>query len=129
MTLSFQVSTTIPAPPEQLYDAWLDSKAHSAMTGAGAIVSDKPGGDFQAWDGYITGRNLELEPGRRIVQAWRTVEFADEEPDSRLEITFRPVPGGTLLTIQHSELPPHGTQYQQGWHESYFEPMLAYFDE
>lgn len=129
MALSFDVSTTIPAPPGRIYDAWLDSKSHSAMTGAGAIVSDKPGGVFQAWDGYIEGRNLELEPGRRIVQAWRTVEFSDDEPDSRLEITFQAVQGGTLVTIHHSELPPHGMQYEQGWRESYFDPMLAYFED
>lgn len=129
MLLSFKVSTTIPASPERIYDAWLDSKAHSAMTGAGAVVSDKPGEDFQAWDGYITGRNLELEPGRRILQTWRTVEFADDEPDSRLEITFQVVPDGTLVTIHHSDLPPHGMQYEQGWHESYFDPMLDYFED
>ena len=128
MPLSFEVSTTIPAPPERIYHAWLDSQAHSEMTGAGATVSDQPGEHFQAWDGYIQGRNLELEPGRRIVQAWRTVEFADDEPDSRLEITLQAVPDGTLVTIHHSELPPHGMQYEQGWQESYFDPMRAYFE-
>ena len=128
MAVSFRISTTIPAPPERIFAAWLDSNAHSAMTGAGASVSPNPGEVFQAWDGYIQGRNLELEPGRRIVQAWRTVEFADDEPDSRLEITFQAVPDGTLVTIFHSELPPNGMQYEQGWQESYFDPMLVYFE-
>jgi uncharacterized protein YndB with AHSA1/START domain len=127
MSLRFEVSAVIPAKPVEVYAAWLDSRAHSKMTGAKAKVSDNVGGDFEAWDGYISGTNLELEPGRRIVQAWRTVEFADDEEDSRLEIILAPVKGGTKLTIKHSKLPAHGQQYKQGWVDSYFDPMQAYF--
>ncbi len=127
MSLSFEISATLPASPKRVYDAWLDSQSHSAMTGAGAIVSHEPGGSFQAWDGYIEGRNLELEPGRRIVQAWRTVEFAADEPDSNLELAFEAAEGGTLLTLRHSNLPAHGMQYKDGWRENYFEPMQTYF--
>lgn len=127
MSLSFEISTLLPVLPEQVYDAWLDSEMHSAMTGAGADVSNEPGGSFQAWDGYIEGKNLELDPGRRIVQAWRTVEFSADEPDSRLELTFEAVDGGTQLSLRHSNLPAHGLQYRDGWRENYFEPMLSYF--
>lgn len=128
MALQFEVSAVIPAAPAAIYRAWLDSEGHSAMTGAAAEASAKPGAPFTAWDGYIQGRNLELEPSRRIVQSWRTVEFSDSEPDSRLEILFEPVPGGTQVTIRHSNLPPHGGQYEQGWVDSYFEPMKRYFE-
>lgn len=61
------------------------------------------------------------------MQAWRTVEFADDEEDSRLEIIFAPVKDSTKLTIKHSKLPAHGEQYKQGWVDSYFDPMQAYF--
>lgn len=127
MPPAFEISAIFPASPEQLYTAWLDSAQHSAMTGGAAEVSDQPGAAFTAWDGYIHGRNLELEPGRRIVQAWRTTEFAPDEPDSRLEILFEPVEGGTRLTLRHTELPEHGMQYKQGWVEAYFDPIKAYF--
>jgi activator of HSP90 ATPase len=97
--------------------------------GAGAQVSDKIGEPFEAWDGYIQGKNLELQPFKRILQAWRTSEFADSEPDSLLEILFEPANGGTKVTIRHSELPAHGMQYKQGWVDSYFEPMKDYFNQ
>jgi uncharacterized protein YndB with AHSA1/START domain len=42
------------------------------MTAGEANISDAVGAEFSAWDEYITGRNLELVPGERIVQAWRT---------------------------------------------------------
>ena len=51
------------------------------MTGSPAIVDPEIGGAFEAWDGYISGRTLSLEPGRRIVQSWRTSEFAEDEGD------------------------------------------------
>lgn len=125
--MEFEVSTLIPRPPAEVYAAWLDSKAHSKMTGAKAKVSDKVGGKFTAWDGYITGRNLKLEAGKRIVQAWRTSEFSDDEEDSLIEVTFEPVKGGTKLTLRHTKLPPHGETYRQGWEDNYFEPMKDYF--
>jgi activator of HSP90 ATPase len=127
MTISFEVSATLPASPETLYSAWLDSAKHSAMTGAAAEVSDKVGAAFTAWDGYISGENTELEPGKRIVQAWRTVEFSDDDPDSQLEIIFEKHADGTQVIIRHTNLPPHGTQYEQGWIDNYFEPMKSYF--
>lgn len=127
MSLEFEVSTVIPASPDEIYRAWLDSEGHSAMTGSAAKVSDQIGDSFEAWDGYISGTNLELEPGKRILQAWRTVEFAGGEEDSLLELILEPADGGAKLTLRHSQLPPHGAQYEQGWIDSYFEPMKAYF--
>ena len=129
MALEFTVSASIPASSVSVYEAWLDSAQHSAMTGGEARVSAQVGAEFTAWDGYIQGRNLELQAGKKIVQAWRSTEFAPGDPDSRLEVNFESVGEETRLTIFHSNLPSHGMQYQQGWVEAYFEPMQAYFNE
>jgi uncharacterized protein YndB with AHSA1/START domain len=117
----------IPATPERVYAAWLNSKEHGKMTGSSAHVSAKVGEEFEAWDGYIQGKNLELQPPRRVLQSWRTTEFNDSEEDSLLEVLFEPEGEGTKVTIRHSNLPEHGMQYQQGWIDSYFVPMKAYF--
>jgi activator of HSP90 ATPase len=127
MAIKFVVSALFPASPEDLYNAWMTSEGHSAMTGSPATVSALVGGEFDAWAGYIHGKNLELEPGKRIVQSWRTSEFSADEPDSRIEITLDPIGNQTKLTLKHTELPPHGKQYEQGWVESYFDPMKEYF--
>jgi activator of HSP90 ATPase len=128
MALEFKVSTVIAASPDELYAAWLDSESHTNMTGGQARVNDEVGATFEAWDGYIHGRNLVLEPGKRIVQSWRTSEFDDSEADSQIEVRFEQVSEGTKVTIWHTGLPPHGAQYEQGWVESYFEPMKEYFE-
>lgn len=127
MKIHFEVSAEITASPKQIYEAWLNSEQHSSMTGGSAIVSDMVGDSFTAWDGYIEGRNLELKPGEKIIQHWRTSEFDPSDDNSRLEIVFEAMKGGTLVTIRHSNLPNHGMQYKSGWVENYFDPMKEYF--
>jgi activator of HSP90 ATPase len=71
MKNGFTLSAVIPAKASEIYKAWLSTKGHAAMTGSAAKVDGKTDGKFTAWDGYIFGSTLELEPDRRIVQAWR----------------------------------------------------------
>jgi uncharacterized protein YndB with AHSA1/START domain len=128
-TESIGLSVRIPAKPADVFAAWLDSVAHGAMTGGGrAKIDPRVGGARMAWDGYIRGETLELEPGRRIVQSWRTSEFPAESGASRLEITLIAEGDTTRLLLAHTEIPEgQGAQYQEGWVDHYFEPMSAYF--
>lgn len=129
MPESFEVSDVVAAKPEVVYEAWLDSAGHSEMTGGEAECSSELGGEFTAWDGYISGRNLELEPHSRIVQSWRTTEFSDSDPDSRLEVLLEPADAGTLVTLRHSNVPDGELHYRDGWVDHYLEPMKEYFSD
>src|SRR4029077_14373703 len=81
-----RLATILSADPAAIYDAWVSAKLHAEMTGASATSEAKKGGEFTAWDGFITGKHLVLERGKRIVQAWRTKEFPNAAPDSTLEV-------------------------------------------
>ncbi len=130
MADSFEVSTVFTVPAEHLYRAWLSSDEHGAMTGGTAQIDPTVGGKFNAWDGYITGTTLELEPYRRIVQSWRTSEFPADAPDSRLEILLEESAHGTRLTLKHSNIPAgQGSSYESGWADNYFDPMKDYFSD
>jgi uncharacterized protein YndB with AHSA1/START domain len=131
MPYTYTLSTVIPASPAEVYDAWLDSIAHAEMTGGGeAVMSDEVGAEISALDGHITGRNLELVAPERIVQAWRTDEFDDETEDSIVTILLQVTEDGTLLTLEHSNVPDQYKSYEEGgWQSNYFEPMIAYFSE
>ncbi len=123
-----EVSAVVPAPPGDVYRTWLDPESHAAMTGAAAGGSAALGGTFTAWDGYITARSLELVPGRRIVQAWRTADFGATDADSRLEVVFEAEGNGTRVTVTHTEIPAgQGVNYEQGWKDFYFTPMQTHF--
>lgn len=129
MSEVFEVSQFFPGiSAERIYYAWMDSKSHSAFTGSSAQIDNRVGGLFTAWDGYISGQTLEMQPFRRIVQNWRTTEFPDDSPDSRLEIIIVEVAGGTKVELRHSNIPSgQGENYRQGWEEFYFKPMREYF--
>ena len=129
MPYTFTLTSIIPASAQEIYDAWLDSLAHSEMTGGEATMSDEIGAEVSAWDGYISGRNLELVPGERIVQSWRTTEFTDEHDDSIVTVTLEEMDDGTLLTLVHSNVPDEQRSYEEGgWESKYFEPMKVYFE-
>jgi activator of HSP90 ATPase len=129
MAFEFTVADIIPAGAQQIYEAWLSSAGHDKITGGQpAQITAQEGAAFTVWNGYITGRNVKLEPARRIVQSWRTTKFTAADPDSRIEVLLEPVPGGTKVTVRHTNVPDGHTSYRDGgWQNSYFEPMKKHF--
>jgi uncharacterized protein YndB with AHSA1/START domain len=127
-TESVRVSSVLPTTADRVYAAWLDGGEHSRMTGGLATVDPRVGGRHTAWDGYIEGEILSLEPGRRIVQSWRSTEFPPDHAPSQLEIVLREVPGGCEVTLLHTEIPEgQGDRYEEGWASHYFVPMKKHF--
>ena len=61
----------VKTSPQHIYELLLDSKQFTALTGAPAEIDPKAGGAFSMFGGLIVGRNIELVPNQRIVQAWR----------------------------------------------------------
>ena len=125
--MEFTLKTKFNVSAEEIYTTWLSSEGHSKMTGGAAQISDVVGATFTAWDGYIEGKNLELEPHRRILQSWRTTEFEANEADSQIEILLHETDGQTELTLIHTGLSESGERYRKGWDNHYFQPMKAYF--
>jgi len=95
----------IPAKPAEVYDAFMKAKIHTAFTGSRATCNHKIGGKFTAWDGYITGKNLELKKGKLIVQQWKTTEWPKGYSPSILSFSFKQVKGGTQVRMVQSNVP------------------------
>ncbi len=127
-TSTLRQRVTISAPPEEVYDALMTSRGHSAFTGATARISPKVGGSFSAWDGYIHGKNLRLVRGRTIVQAWRPTEPGwPKDYYSEVRIELAKVRTGTRLTFtQTGVLPQHAAELARGWKEFYWAPLREY---
>src|SRR5215471_8734657 len=125
-----RVAAILPADPGTIYDAWVSGKLHTEMTGASATSEATKGGEFTAWNGYITGKHVELERGKRIVQSWRTTEFPGAAPDSTVEIRLSKVKKGTRISLLQSDIPDgQSDMYAEGWVQYYFDPMTRYFAE
>jgi activator of HSP90 ATPase len=118
--------------PQRLYDTLLDSQKFSEFTGgARAEISREVGGAFSCFGGVITGRNIELQPNQRIVQAWRVANW----PDGVYSIVkFELLPQGTetRLVMDHVGFPEerrahlNGEHADGGWHRQYWEPLKKY---
>jgi uncharacterized protein YndB with AHSA1/START domain len=129
MLESIEISTILPSNTNEAYLAWINSREHSEFTGEKASIEPRVGGKFMAYDDYIKGEILELEPYKRIVLSWRTTDFPKDHDDSRLEVLFKDTKEGLEMTLVHTEIPQgQSKEYEDGWNKYYFEPMKKYFE-
>jgi uncharacterized protein YndB with AHSA1/START domain len=70
---TLQQTVTLKASPREVYDMLMDSKKHQSLSGQPAKISRKVAGKFTAWGSHISGFDLALKPGQKIVQAWRAM--------------------------------------------------------
>ena len=123
-------TVVIPASPKEVYEAYVDAKKHGKFTGSKATGKPVVGGKMTSWDGYIFGRYLELEDGKRIVQEWTTTDWVEGYPASKLELTFKKVPEGTEITMVNSNVPKEqADEIADGWTEFYWNPLKEYFSK
>lgn len=126
---NIQQTVLINASPHEIYHAFLDSKIHSKITGSNAKIENKVGGLFSVWDGYATGKTLQLIPDKKIVQSWRTSDW-DEKEISTITLELVKDIGGTKLEFSQINIPDRDCEnIQNGWNQYYWEPMQKYFSK
>ncbi len=122
-TKNIKQTVTFKASPHDVYDMLMDSKKHSKFTGGVASISQKVGGKISAYDGYIEGKNLELEPDKKIVQSWRGSDWP-EGYYSKTTFKLEKTETGTKLTFTQEAVPSEFYEdIKQGWIDWYWEPM------
>jgi uncharacterized protein YndB with AHSA1/START domain len=118
------------APPAIVYDLLADSRRHSLVTGKKATISREIGGAFSASGNDVSGINVDLVPGRRIVQAWRHRRFP-EGIFSMAAFALTPTPdGGTELVLTHRGVPKDLIpETERAWREQYWSRIKAHLAE
>jgi uncharacterized protein YndB with AHSA1/START domain len=135
--IELTVCRTIPATPDEVFDAWLDVEkgrlaqpgSEGAAPGHGgpwigasrAIVNATVDGLFyhsvhhagREWAHY--GRFLRLDRGQCIEHTW--VSEATRGIESIVTLTLDAQSKGTLVTLRHAQLPDDdmGRQHEEGW--------------
>lgn len=122
-------STVVKATPQQVYDTLMDSAQHTKLTNAKADISPEVGGLFTAYNGYISGKNIELKSGELIVQEWQAND--DNWPKgikSTVKFELKEVPGGTRLDFTHEGVPKSAYKnIEQGWIDNYWKQLEEKF--
>ena len=128
MEQKIDISCVFEATSEELFNAWLSSDEHTEMTGGEATIEPITGSSFKTWDGYISGKNLEIIPYSKIIQSWRTTEFSETDEDSILTLEFIDLGDKTELRLSQIKIPDgQADSYKQGWEDYYFKPMRDFF--
>lgn len=124
---SLHQTVSFAASPARVYSALMSSRKFTAFSGFPATIDPHAGGAVSLFGGQVVGRNIELVPDRRIVQAWRAV--ADFPPGvySLVKIDLTPHGRGTLLTLDQTGFPPgHFDHLNAGWGPHYWEPLRKF---
>jgi activator of HSP90 ATPase len=126
-TKTLQQVVTFKASPHEVYDMLMVSKKHRSLSGEPAKISQKVGGKFTAWGSHISGFNLALEPGKKIVQAWRATGWWPNHYSIAI-YDLTKVDGGTKLKFTQIGIPPNRySGHYRGWIEAYWTPMKEIF--
>jgi activator of HSP90 ATPase len=125
--MSIKQQTMIPADPAQVYAVLADATALSALSGMPGVPGRSAGEEFSAFDGHVTGRQIELVPGERIVQAWRFAVWAPGTY-SIVRFSLAAEAGGTRLVIeQHGEPEDWHDHVDTNWPTFYLKPLTEHF--
>ncbi len=128
MSGTIEQEVHLPSSPARVYDALTRSDQFTALTGAPAEIGSAEGDSFQAFGGMITGRQIEMKPGERLVQAWRAGTW-DDGHYSILNVTLSPDGEGSLLSMRHQGFPRGEEEHlAAGWHKMYWEPLQKYLE-
>ena len=123
-----QKVTILSVSPQEVYEAYVDPRKHSEFTGSKTTGEPVVGGKYTAWDGYIFGKYLELDEGKRVVQEWTTTDWVEGYGPSKLELSFAGVADGTEVCMVHSNVPKaKADEIAEGWIEFYWNPLKTYF--
>jgi activator of HSP90 ATPase len=69
-TKTLHQSVSLKATAHDIYEALMDSNKHSEFTHSPAVIHMEVGGEFSAFDGWASGKTVELIPYKKIVQKW-----------------------------------------------------------
>ena len=124
--MAIHQDVTIDASPDAVFALLTNAAKFKKMTGGKAAkISAKVGGAISLFDGYVSGRQVELVPGRRVVQAWRGANWPEGTYSIvRFELT-KEGKGAKLTFDQAGHPAEHQAHLEAGWATMYWEPMQA----
>ena len=113
--------------PEELYEMYMDSKMHSMLTGDTAKITKKEGASYTAYGDYIKGKNLQLIPGKLIVQSWRGIDWKKSDMDSVFMLALEKKGNDAVLNMVHANIPDDQAEgIKDGWNDYYWTPWKAH---
>jgi activator of HSP90 ATPase len=116
---------TFNAQPRDVYNALTNKKMLEIWTGETDEMEPVADSEFSLWNGSITGKNLEFEENKKIVQQWY---FGEDEEASVVTMKIHQHKKGTSVELVHSNIPDEAFEnISEGWDEDYFGALKELF--
>lgn len=130
MVETIEQTVELAASAATLYRTYLDPQLHAAVTGAPVVIAEKPGSEFLAFNGALSGRILATVPDRMVVQTWRSSHWDPEALDSVLTLRFVDTgPASAAIELAHVGVAASDLQgVTVGWNNFYWTPWREYLE-
>ncbi len=113
------------AEPTDIYNVLTNKEMLEIWTGEEAIMEPIPGTEFSLWGGSISGKNLEFEPNKKVVQQWY---FEGQEEPSIVTFKLFPHKKGTSVHLIHTNIPDEAyDNISSGWDFDFFASLNELF--
>jgi activator of HSP90 ATPase len=124
---SLHQEIALKTTPARIYSVLLESKQFAAFSHEPADIHAEPGGAFSMFGARILGRNVELVPNRRIVQAWRSAGW-DPGTYSIVRFDLKEQGTQTRVVLDHTGFPVGAyDSLFAGWKSHYWDPLQLFF--
>lgn len=110
-----------------LYNLYMDRKLHSKVIDGPVKIKKKEGTSFSAYGDYITGKTLQLIPGKLIVQSWWASDWDLSETISTFILLFKQKGNDAVEYMTHANVPDANYEsLKEGWNLYYWKPWKVY---
>ncbi len=114
------------AEPEDVYACLTNPFTIELWSDMPAKMETKAETEFEMFEGDITGKILELEPNKKVVQQWY---FGDQQEPSIVTFKIHPDKGRVSLELRHTNIPDEAfDEITEGW-KKYFLGRIKEFLE
>lgn len=117
----------IQSEPEIVYQALTTEATIRLWTGDLVQFTPEVDTEFSLWDGSIVGKNLILEPGKKIEQEWY---FGEQDHPSIVTLKLHEHSRGTSLEVRHTNIPDEAYEdIVDGWDNIYMSSLIDFYTE
>lgn len=120
---TYQINTTL----KKVWDALINPKTIEKWGGGPVKMTDKEGEEFSLWGGDIHGTNLEVEPDKKLVQAWYG---GDWDIPSKVTFNLKEKGEGVEVELIHENVPENDAEdIDDGWQQFYLGSIKRFLEQ
>jgi len=125
--ISFTVKDKFYCSGMDLFECFLHPGRVRAYAGGDSQIGMKTGDKFKMFGGSVEGENLEIVPGKKIVQKWRFSSWPANHY-STVTIDIDEKGGKSNLTLTQKDVPDSDKDRAEGgWNENFFKRIKGIF--